>query len=364
MLKGLETSVNKQSLRELIDENLGTICKAISKGDVGSTNKITDNLWCFGSFAGGTGVSTIVSEVAKLLSVKGLNVLIIDLNVNYPVQWLTTKLEYSRKSKDLYDLVLGTADLRDTILNGNRISLLGCKDRLIGELNNLETVVVGSNFDKILDSLKLLYDVVLVDCPFGSFSSMLVNTALYKCDKCYMVWSDSYSNINNYNKVIDLLKLFGISVGKMRYIYNKRGSMYINEGIFKDLGIANFISILPYDKSVVECSLEGKYYVEDGSGSSANASYFYKGLQELVNVILIDVGYSLDSGNLSAIKGFLGIEVNKKKSKLGKRLGKMKRSKNDDGLTDKVIDDITGVNGDDSLEDGENLQGSEGNIDG
>lgn len=48
--------------------------------------KVIDNVIVFTGASGGTGASTLLANTAYLASTKGLRVLVVDLNVMYPVQ--------------------------------------------------------------------------------------------------------------------------------------------------------------------------------------------------------------------------------------------------------------------------------------
>ncbi len=115
---------------------------------------------------GGVGKTTTVANVAAALALKGLRVLVIDLD---PQAHLTIHLgsDGGPDTPGIYDVLMGEMDIASAIkpvrenlhLLGASINLVGAESELVNEVGR-ETIL-----RKALDTVRDRYDYLLIDCP-------------------------------------------------------------------------------------------------------------------------------------------------------------------------------------------------------
>ena len=153
---------------------------------------------------------------------------------------------------DLTGYLLGKNDLKKAIINDGNFSILFSNNRTLMDSINCEDDSAIANFTNMLDTLRKMYDIILVDCP-NDIDHTLINTAIYSCDHVYMVWDEGLPSILNTEKVRRALAYTGVdSYTKMSVILNKRTDVTYSNFPFKRLNI-ELDQILPFDPSVVEC---------------------------------------------------------------------------------------------------------------
>lgn len=280
-----------------IEKDVQQRAKAAIKELGGSLNKkrvrISDNLICFTNCNGGTGVSTLVSnlvyaETSGRAIKGGLSILVIDLNIMFPV--LDIYFGDEKNDNDLYDFLTGRCNLGKAIINTGDISLMYFKHRGLTEYIGCEDEVVIVNFKEMLDKVRGLYDYVFIDCPM-SLEHMLINTALYECDTIYNVWDEGVASVVNTDKMISQLMLSGISgKEKMYVILNKRTDMKYNKTLYNTLGL-ECIGELPYSKSVAHNSLSGKIFCKDGKSIEKNGAIYEHAVYDIAKRINEIGGY-------------------------------------------------------------------------
>lgn len=262
-----------------------TILGDLSGGEAVQKRKLIDNVLLFTNASGGTGVTTIVQNVAQICKSKGLRVLVIDLHILYPMQDQIFGVEAMMTRPDLTGYLLGKNDLKKAIINDGNFSILFSNNRTLMDSINCEDDSAIANFTNMLDTLRKMYDIILIDCP-NDIDHTLINTAIYSCDHVYIVWDEGLPSILNTEKVRRALAYTGVdSYTKMSVILNKRTDVTYSNFPFKRLNI-ELDQILPFDPSVVECQLKNQIFVEKAVQKQENANIFYTQMFELTNKIL------------------------------------------------------------------------------
>lgn len=252
---------------------------------------VVDNYIVFTSASGGCGVSTLVSNVAYTAARKGFKVVVIDLNIICPTQHTYLNIKQSVDDiDDLVSYVLGRSQLGDSINTSNIYSIMYANNRNIADMINCNDDVAILNFNNMINKLRGLYDLILIDCPM-QIDNMLCNNVLYNCDTIYNVWDESLSAISNTDRLRRNMSFCGIdSYTKMHVILNKRTNIHYNMYPFKKLNL-DLVEILPFDTSIIESSLKAQIFCEKGKSKSINAREFEAGIKDLTVKILKIGGY-------------------------------------------------------------------------
>jgi MinD-like ATPase involved in chromosome partitioning or flagellar assembly len=285
-LEQAEEQANSENINKIASDKAVDIIKELSGAKQESKKKMLDNLIVFTSASGGTGVSTLASNIAYTAATKyRLKTLMIDLNIECPVQHINLGVKQAIEKKDLVSFLMGKNDLSESIDTTHAINLLYANNRTINDEVNISARLPIGNFNLMLDKVKALYDIVIVDCPMR-IDSMLHNVMLYRCDAIYVVWDESMGSTINTDKIRRNMALSGIdSFTKMRIILNKRTSVHFTDFSTKKMNM-EMIGILPFDSDIIDNGLRGKIFCENGSTNSKNAALFANRIEEITEKVI------------------------------------------------------------------------------
>lgn len=279
-----------QSFTEAVSDTTANVLKGLSGKGTNKKRKLIDNIILFTNASGGTGASTIASNVAYTAYQNKLKTILIDLNIMCPVQHAYLGIKQAMEKADLVSFLLGKNSLSDSIDTSKAVNLIYSNNRTLSDEINCNDKVAIENFKTMLSKLRQFYDLVIIDCPMR-IDSMLQNTALYMADTIYMVWDEGISSIINTEKLRRNMALSGIdSFVKMKVILNKRTSVHFTDYPITKLNL-ELLEILPFDTDIIDNSLKGKVFCENGSSASRNAIIFAEKIQELTAKILENGGY-------------------------------------------------------------------------
>ena len=289
----IDKLLNKVSVDEE-DDNLSTVVsdkatkliRELSGGEKEYLKKSIDNVILFtSSSGGGTGVSTIVTNVAYTMSRKKHKVVVLDLNVLYPMQHNYFGVDVKLERPDLVGYLTGNNTIAEAIVNTGIADLIFANNREALDCVKCETDSCVNALKEMIKRLRELYDFVLIDCPMDVLSK-ICNTAMFMCDSIYTVWDEGLASIANIEKVRRNLALTGIdSYTKMSVILNKRTDVKYSKYPMEKLGI-ELIGVLPYSTDVVESSLSAKIYCRNGVATNNNGKEFAKAIIALTDKIL------------------------------------------------------------------------------
>lgn len=267
------------------------IIKELSGSATEQTKKIPDNVIVFTSTSG-AGASTLAANVAYAASNDPklkLRVVLIDLNIMFPAQNIYFETKQELDLPDLVTYLLGKSTLGDSIVNKGNISLMFADNKEIMDSINCESDIAIDNFTDMINKLRSLYDLVIIDCPM-KIDHTLCNTAFYLCDQIYLVWDEGLSSIANAEKIRRNMAVTGIdSYTKMHIILNKRTNVKYTDFPFKKLNV-NLAGILPFDPAIIDSSLKSQIFIEKGASKSENANVFASKIYELTNTIVRNGG--------------------------------------------------------------------------
>lgn len=289
-IKQLEENDTSVNITKEASEKAVDIIKELAGKNIKTSKKLIDNLVVFTNASGGTGTSTIVSNVAYLATKRNLKVLLIDLNIMCPVQHAYLGIKQKLEKPDLVSYLLGKNTLSESISTENDINLIYSNNRTLSDEINCNSKLAISNFTDMLTTCREYYDLVLVDCPMR-IDSMLQNVMLYEADSIYIVWDEGISSIMNTEKIRRNMAFSGIdSFTKMRVILNKKTFIHYSDYPFKKLNL-ELVSILPFDPDIIDNSHRGQIFSEKGSSNAKNAIKFAHRLDELTDKVLKIGGY-------------------------------------------------------------------------
>lgn len=289
-IKELESGEANANLAKAASDKASEVIKELSGKGTFEQKKIADSIIAFTNASGGSGTSTLVSNIAYTLFARGLKVLIIDLNIMCPVQHTYLGIQQELEKNDLVSYLLGKTQLSESIDTSKNINILYANNRTLTDEINCNDGVAIDNFEIMLKKLRQYYDVVIVDCPMR-IDNMLQNVMFYNADAIYMVWDEGIGSIINTERIRRNMALSGIdSFTKMRVILNKRTSVHFSDYPLTKLNM-ELVGVLPFDVDIIDNSLKGQIFCEKGSSNSKNAIEFARKIQDISDKIIRIAGY-------------------------------------------------------------------------
>lgn len=289
--KLFKKDTEQENIGKVTTEKAVDLIKTLSGGEAKYSKKVIDNVIVFTGASGGTGASTLLANTAYLASTKGLRVLVVDLNVMYPVQHVyfgDSKQELERP--DLVGYLMGKNTLGEAITTKGNVSLLYAHNRTLLDWINIEVDSSITNFNEAIHKTRALFDLVLVDCPLKVEHS-IVNTMFYAADAIYLVWDEGIASLTNTEKIRRNMASSGIDAyTKMRVILNKRTNIQYNQYPFQKLNI-ELVQVLPFEPDIIYSSLRSEIFCEKGASKSKNADIFYNSMLELTDAVLKNGGF-------------------------------------------------------------------------
>jgi CO dehydrogenase nickel-insertion accessory protein CooC1 len=121
--------------------------------------------------------------------------------------------------------------------------------------------------------------------------SLLQNTAFYICDQIYCVWNEGIYSLVNTDKMRRNMAISGIdSYSKMRIILNKRTSIHFSDYSLNKLNL-ELVEVLPFTPDLIDNSLRGRIFCEEGQSTQKNSGEFVRKIQSLTDKMLKIGGY-------------------------------------------------------------------------
>jgi MinD-like ATPase involved in chromosome partitioning or flagellar assembly len=285
-----EKNLENQNIGRITSNAIDYIIQTISGIEHKRTKRVIDNVMVITNASGGAGASTIAANVAFVAYKRGFNVLLIDLNVMYPIQQILFGLKQEYSKPDLVSYLMGENSLGESIDSSKGISILCSNNRGISDSINCENDTFIGNFEKAIEAARQLFDLVIIDAPM-KIDHLLVNNAFYLANAIYLVWDEGIGSIVNTEKIRKNMGYTGIDAySKMKVILNKRTNISYNTYPFEQLDL-ELVQILPFAAEVIECGLRSVIFCDKGSTSTENGNMFYRGIENLVDIILKNGGY-------------------------------------------------------------------------
>lgn len=278
------------NIGQVADETATQLIKQLAGGDLKQDIKLIDNIVVVTNAAGGTGASTVVSNVAHIAAKNDMRVLVIDLNILSPVQHSYFDIKQTIEKPDLISFIRGHNTVGESIDIKGNISVLFANNRGLMEYIGAESDLEINNFNDGINKLRQLYDLILIDTPMR-IEHTLINNVFYNCDQIYLVWDEGISSIANTERIRRNMALTGIDVyTKMKVILNKRTSIHYSEYPFEKLNI-ELVGVIPFDVDVIDTSLRSQIFCDKGESKSYTAKIIYNEYHKITNNILENGGY-------------------------------------------------------------------------
>ena len=277
------------NLKNSLNKKANRLIKTFSGSEFKVHKKMIDNLITFTGLAGGVGTSTIVANLASFAEKKDISVVVVDTNIEYPIQYNYFGIRQQIKKNDLVNYLNGSSKLGDCIDYKGEVGLIFPNNRNLVDLVNCDGGDAAGNFSKMLSDLSDLFDLVLVDCS-NRVENDIVNMALYKADVIYAVFDENISCLSNIERLRNNLQITGITTNKIKTIMNKRTNIHYSKTILKGFDIEP-VDILPFDTAVIESGLRGEIFCNKGASNRETASQFVCRMEVLMDKILENGGY-------------------------------------------------------------------------
>jgi len=289
-LRQLEEGDGSENIVDLASERATDIIRTLAGRGTSKGKKLADNLVVFTNASGGTGVSTLVSNVAYTAIGKGIKTCVVDLNILCPMQPVLFGLDRENVKDDLVSYLLGKSSLSDAIDISKPVNLIYANDKLLLDKLYCNEKTSIENLNQMFIKLRSFYDIVLIDCPMN-IDSMIENVALYACDTIYVVWDESLASMINTERLRRSLAMSGIdSFIKLKIILNKRTNVHYTSYPIEKMNI-ELTEILPFDIDIIDSQLKGQIFCEKGVSNKPNAIKFAQKVDRLTDKILQNGGY-------------------------------------------------------------------------
>lgn len=273
--------------------NIASSIKQTTKGlstelsgrNIATKKIILDHVFAFAGLAGGTGTSTILANVAYKLAKMGNSVLVIDINIMYPIQHSFFGIKQEIKTDDIVSYISGECTVGEAIkyTPGNKIGLLIANNRSLDKLVDVDSKTGAIALTECLERLGGLFDYILIDTNIN-LNNELTNAAMYRADKIITVMDESLECLSNYDRLVTAMGNCGIDPGRIRTVMNKRTSIFYNQKVLDDFGI-ELIEVLPFNLGVIESGLAGEIFSEKGASTAKTATEFNDRITDLAQII-------------------------------------------------------------------------------
>lgn len=200
---------------------------------------------------GGVGKTTTTANIGTALAQLGKKVCMIDTDIGLRNLDLVMGLE-NRIIFDLVDVVEGNCKLHQAMIKDKRF------DDLLYLLPAAQTkdksAVTTEQMKKLVDELKVDFDIVLIDCPAGIEQGF--KNAVVGADKAIVVTTPEISSIRDADRVIGLLERENLTatylvINRIRPHMTQSGDMLDVEDVVSMLSV-DPIGYVPDDEEVIK----------------------------------------------------------------------------------------------------------------
>ncbi|MGX6592297.1 septum site-determining protein MinD [Cetobacterium ceti] len=243
---------------------------------------------------GGVGKTTTTANLGAALALQGQKVLLIDTDIGLRNLDVVMGLE-NRIVYDIVDVIDGHCKVRQALIKDKRSDNLYL---LPAAQTKDKTDVSPEQIRELIESLKVEFDYIVVDCPAGIEQGF--KNAIIAADEAYVVTTPEVSAVRDADRIVGLLEANEIRnpkliVNRIRMNMVKDGNMLSVDDIVDILAI-DVIGIIPDDENIVISTNRGEPLSYKGTSLAAKA---YRNIAER------SLGNSIPFLNLEEKSGFL-----------------------------------------------------------
>lgn len=205
---------------------------------------------------GGVGKTTSTANIGAGLARLNKKVVLVDTDIGLRNLDVVMGLE-NRIIYNLVDVVEGNCRVKQALIRDKHYPSLYL---LPSAQTRDKSAVTPEQMIKLVDSLKQIFDYIILDCPAGIEQGF--HNAIAAADRAIVITTPEVSAIRDADRIIGLLEGHGIRkidlvVNRIRLDMVKRGEMMSIEDVLDILAV-NLIGALPDDEAVVVSANHGE----------------------------------------------------------------------------------------------------------
>ncbi len=245
-------------------------------------NKLLYSVIGFISATDFTDNGIVLSNLGYVLGQSGLNTCIVDFKVFYPNLYQYLDVPQNKRGRGLLNVLKSDkVDIRDEInvTKYEKLFLLTPSPQdLMEEYFDFDF----SNIETVIETLKKIFDVVLIDIPNIPPLEFCMGAMKY-CHMGFFTASERIDAVNNMTRLLDFANTLGISTAKfVSVIYMNLQETGYDFDIIKKLKF-NIVAALPIAKGAITDSYEGRMYIRDNPLVNR---YFEEQINNLAQMII------------------------------------------------------------------------------
>lgn len=219
---------------------------------------------------GGVGKTTTSANVGTGLAEMGKSVVLIDADIGLRNLDVVMGLE-NRIVYNLVDVIEGNCRLKQALIKDKRHAGLFLMPAAQTRDKNC---ITPEQMIKLIESLKLQFDYIIIDCPAGIEQGF--QNAVAGADHAIVVTTPEVSAIRDADRIIGLLeaneiKKIDLVVNRLRQDLVRRGEMMNVDDVLDILGLP-LLGIVPDDENVVIATNQGEPLV--GKNNLAGHAFY------------------------------------------------------------------------------------------
>lgn len=223
----------------------------------------------------------LISNLGCILSEKGLNTCIIDFNVFYPNLFSYFNIQSNNKGEGLLKFMKSDkTDIRQELLHTpyDKLFLLSPSPQ---DLFEEYFDFTFENIEQVIEIVKSTFDIVLINIPNNPPFEFCMASMKF-CHRGFVLSAERIDAPRNIIKLFDFANSLGISTAKFaNLIMMNLMDLKYDYNVFEEIGL-KVVAAIPYVKSALSHSLEGRIYLKEGKGVN---KYFYREINRLANIL-------------------------------------------------------------------------------